>query len=299
MSFKIAVVSGKGGTGKTTVSVSLMHYMHRILKASVHLVDCDVEEPNDALFFSEKVLIESNPVYQNIPEINIDNCSFCRQCSDYCAYNAIVIIPTVKFAQVEPALCHSCGACSVACKDDAITLRQELVGDINHYELGDQLLLSEGELKVGSAMQTMLIKSLKKSLNAPGDIVIYDAPPGTSCSVVETISDADLVIVVAEPNPFGVHDMELTIQLVKEMGTRYGVVVNKAGLGTDAVYQVLENYSAELFGTIPFDKSYAKGYASGNLLEGEQDRMGKWYQEIIQHIERRMPVYERVDGLER
>jgi MinD superfamily P-loop ATPase len=199
MSFKIAVVSGKGGTGKTTVSISLMHYMHQMLKTSVHLVDCDVEEPNDALFFSDKVLQTSNSVYQDIPEINTDKCSFCRQCSDYCAYNALVIIPSVRFAQVEAALCHSCGACSVACKDDAITLRQELIGEINHYVLGEQILLSEGELKVGSAMQTMLIKSLKKSIETLSSITIFDAPPGTSCSVVETISDADLVVIVAEP----------------------------------------------------------------------------------------------------
>jgi MinD superfamily P-loop ATPase len=298
MCFKIAVVSGKGGTGKTTVSVSLMHYMHRMLGASVHLVDCDVEEPNDALFFSDKVLEASQPVYQAIPEINTDNCSFCRQCSDYCAYNAIVVIPSVKFAQVEPALCHSCGACSVACKDDAITLRQELVGTVNHYSLGDHLLLSEGELKVGSAMQTMLIKSLKKSLPASDGIIIFDAPPGTSCSVVETISDADLVVIVAEPTPFGVHDMELTIQLVQDMDKPYGVVVNKAGLGTDAIYQVLTDYSSELFGTIPFDKNYAKGYATGQLTGGEQGSMEKWYKAIIQNIERRMPAYEGVNRFE-
>ena len=299
MCFKIAVVSGKGGTGKTTVSVSLMHYMHQMLNASVHLVDCDVEEPNDALFFPEKVLSEKEAVYQDIPEINTDNCSFCRQCSDYCVYNAIVILPSVKFAQVEAALCHSCGACSVACNDDAITLRQELVGELNHYSLSEHLHLSEGVLKVGSAMQTMLIKSLKKSLPAHGSFTIFDAPPGNSCSVVETISDTDFVVIVAEPTPFGVHDMELTIQLVKEMGKPYGVVVNKAGMGTDEVYQVLEKYSAELLGIIPFDKSYAKAYASGHLLGGEQDRMEKCYKEIIKHLERRMPAYERVDRIER
>ncbi|NLX72323.1 MAG: P-loop NTPase, partial [Bacteroidales bacterium] len=271
MSFKIAVVSGKGGTGKTTVSISLMHYMHQMLNTSVHLVDCDVEEPNDALFFSDKVLQTSNSVYQDIPEINTDKCSFCRQCSDYCVYNALVIIPSVRFAQVETALCHSCGACSVACKDDAITLRQELIGEINHYVLNEQMLLSEGELKVGSAMQTMLIKSLKKSIETLSSITIFDAPPGTSCSVVETISDSDLVVIVAEPTPFGVHDMELTIQLVQDMNKPFGVVVNKAGMGTDAVFQILENYSAELFGTIPFDKNYAKEYAVGQLMGGEQD----------------------------
>jgi MinD superfamily P-loop ATPase len=299
MGFKIAVVSGKGGAGKTTVSVSLIHYMRRMLNASVHLVDCDVEEPNDALFFSDKVMEASAPVYQEIPVINTDNCSFCRQCSDYCAYNAIVVIPTVKYTQVEAALCHSCGACFVACKDDAITMRQELVGKVNHYSLGDHLFLSEGDLKVGSAMQTMLIKSLKKSLPASEGIIIFDAPPGTSCSVVETIADADLVVIVAEPTPFGVHDMELTIQLVQDMDKPYGVVVNKAGLGTDAVYQVLTGYSSELFGTIPFDKNYARGYAHGRLTGAEQGSMEKWYKAIIQNIERRMPAYEGVNRFER
>jgi len=295
MCFKIAVVSGKGGTGKTTVSVSLMHYMHRMLNASVHLVDCDVEEPNDALFFPNKQKQESKVIYQDVPDINTDKCTFCRLCSDYCVYNAIVVLPSVKFAQVEPALCHSCGACSVACKDDAITLRKEVVGDINHYELGDDLFLSEGELHIGSSMQTMLIKSLKRSIPVDKSIIIYDAPPGTSCSAVETVSDTDFVVIVAEPTPFGVHDMELTIQLVEEMGKPYGVVVNKSGLGTDEVYSVLKKYSAELLGSIPFDKDYAKLYASGTMLCEEFDAMGKWYKEIIKNIERRMPFYEGID----
>lgn len=299
MAFKIAVVSGKGGTGKTTVSVSLSNYFQRLWGAAVHLVDCDVEEPNAALFFSEKEKRSVAPVYQEIPEIDLERCTFCRECSTYCSYNAIVVLPSVKFAQVDPNLCHSCGACLHACKEDALHLYQKQVGELRHYKVGATLKISEAELTIGSAMQTFLIRELKKTIGGDSDWIIYDAPPGTSCSVVATLSDVDLVLVVAEPTPFGVHDMCLTLDLLKELNLPHGVVVNKAGMGNDQIYEVLERYQTPVFGRIPFDRDFAHAYAQGLLSSLDDDPMLKWFRRIMFEIERRMPAYERVDHSER
>lgn len=266
MSYKIAVVSGKGGTGKTTISVQLAMFFSQKTKSKVRLVDCDVEEPNDGLFFPDKKKMENKTIYQSIAEIDVDKCRFCRDCVAYCNYNAIVVIPSVKFAQVEKTLCHSCGACIVACKHNAINEVPEPIGQINSYQISSHLSLMEGELKIGSPMQTMLIKALKKEATIQKNILIHDAPPGTSCSVVETVSDAQMVIVVTEPTPFGLHDLKLTVELLRDMKKPFGVIVNKAGLGNNDLFEYLEEEKIQLIGSIPFSKDIAAKYASGKLL---------------------------------
>lgn len=273
MSFNIAIVSGKGGTGKTTISVQLAMFLSQKMKNSVRLVDCDVEEPNDGLFFPQKKRIESKTIYQSIAEIDMNKCRFCKDCVAYCNYNAIVVIPPVKFAQVEKTLCHSCGACIVACKHNAINEIPEPIGQVNSYKINSRLSLIEGELKIGSPMQTMLIKSLKKEAVSQDSIMILDAPPGTSCSVVETVSDAQVVIVVTEPTPFGLHDLKLTAELLRNMKKPFGVIVNKAGLGNNELFDYLEKENIQLIDHIPFSKEIAAKYASGDLLNELDDTM--------------------------
>ncbi len=262
MSYNIAIASGKGGTGKTTVSVSLFQTLRKELGGDVVLVDCDVEEPNDALFFANAKLLHNNEIKQRIPIIHTDKCTFCRKCVEYCEFNAVVVMPSVEFAEVNASLCHSCGACLVACQFDAITETEQLIGQVNHYDTG----LIEGKLTVGSAMQTMLVKELKKHIPANKLLVLLDAPPGTSCQVVETVSDADYVILVTEPTPFGLHDLKLMVQLLREIGKPFGVVVNKSGLGNEEVYQFLDDDGIDLLGNIPINKLFASNYAKGDLL---------------------------------
>ena len=167
-------------------------------------------------------------------------CTFCRKCAEYCEYNAIVVIPPVKFAQVNASLCHSCGACLVACTYGAISERPEPIGAVHHYKLGQLAHLTEGRLRIGSAMQTLLIRELKKAISPLGEVILYDAPPGTSCPVVETIADADYVILVTEPTRFGVNDLKLMVALVRKLNLPFGVVINKKGLGGSEVYSYLE-----------------------------------------------------------
>jgi len=298
MAFKVAIASGKGGTGKTTVAVNLFHQIQQQLCKSVQLVDCDVEEPNDTLFFPRKKALNSKEVVQQIPVIDTDRCQFCRKCADYCEFNAIVVLPPARFAEVNSSLCHSCGACQYACDYDAISERPEPIGQVTFFDVGISNGIAEGRLKIGSAMQTMMIRELKKTVAQTNDIVIYDAPPGTSCPVVETVADADYVVLVTEPTPFGLHDLTLTVELLREVQKPFGVIVNKAGLGNLAVYEYLDQEKIELIGEIPFSQSYAAQYAKGDILEYMPGKMQTSYLAIIQKLERRMTVYEGDNNFE-
>jgi len=198
MAYSIAVASGKGGTGKTTVAVSLFQLLFRELDGSVQLIDCDVEEPNDGLFFPEKQQAGHAVISKKLPVIDKEKCTYCRRCADYCEFNAIVVLPTAHFAEISADLCHSCGACLVACNDNAISEIPEPIGEVTRFTTGNGAMLVEGKLKIGSSMQTMLIRELKAGVSAATAVNIYDAPPGTSCPVVETIADADFVVLVTE-----------------------------------------------------------------------------------------------------
>lgn len=281
---QIAVASGKGGTGKTTVAVSLFHLWEKIRGSEVHLVDCDVEEPNDALFFSSLRVLEQKQVHQYIPEIDPSVCTFCKKCVEWCEFNAITIVASRKFTEVEASLCHSCGACLVACPENAFIEKPHPLGVITRYEAENGSLFTEGRLEVGSAMQTMLIKELKKEAKQTGNITILDSPPGTSCPVVETVSDADYVILVTEPTPFGLHDLKITIELMNELQKPFGVVVNKAGLGSGEVYTFLKEKNIELLGEIPFSREFAQLYSAGELLNNIPEELENIYRKIIGKI---------------
>lgn len=263
---KIAIASGKGGTGKTTVAANLFRLLDTNAKETALLVDCDVEEPNDVLFFKGSRLQYEKCIYQEIPSIDTTRCTFCRKCAEYCEFNAIAVIPPAGFAEINSSLCHSCGACIVACETGAIWVRNDTIGTIKYfdYEIGKGIL--EGRLMIGSVMQTMVIRTLKESIPENTNWVILDAPPGTSCSVVETLSDADYTILVTEPTPFGLYDLRLMVELVRKLGIPFGIIVNKAHLGNSAIYSYLEDENLETIGEIPFNRDYASNYASGDLF---------------------------------
>ncbi len=290
MAYKIAIASGKGGTGKTTVSVNLYHFLREKLGNHVGLVDCDVEEPNDMIFYPSASLVEEKEVTQPVPQIDTTKCTFCKKCVAYCAFNAIVMIPAQKYASVDKTLCHSCGACLVACQNDAITELPDKIGDICLYQTNEGASIYEGRLKVGSAMQTMLIGKLKEAVENSADVILYDAPPGTSCPVVETISEVDYVVLVTEPTLFGLHDLKLMVALLRKMNRNFGVIVNKAGLGNRDVYAFLEEENIDLIGEIPFSRNYAAAYARGNLFDIIPENIRSEYGNIIQKLNLQIPV---------
>jgi MinD superfamily P-loop ATPase len=286
MAFKVAIASGKGGTGKTTFAVNLFSSINENWTRSVQLVDCDVEEPNDLLFFPNFSVKSEKPVEHVIPEIDTAKCTFCKKCEDYCEFNAIVMMPSMQYATVNKDLCHSCGACFVACEFDAIHETSDTIGTVTNYNIGNEMSLMEGNLRIGSPLQTILIKDLKNNLVGEHDILIYDAPPGTSCPVVETISDADFVILVTEPTPFGVYDLKLTVDLLREVNKPFGVFVNKAGLGNSEVYEFLKAENIDLLGEIPFSKEYAALYSKGEIVRCVPLEFAKVYKEVVEYLKK-------------
>ncbi len=281
---KIAIASGKGGTGKTTVAVNLYYFLSHQLKNKVQLIDCDVEEPNVVLFFPNAQKIETKKINSLVPEIDTEKCTFCKKCSEWCEFNAITLVKNIHFAEINTDLCHSCGACTHACNFNAITEHPLPLGTISHYSTAFGNGISEGRLVIGSAMQTAMIKAVKKEADKPGNILLFDSPPGTSCPVVETIANVDYVILVTEPTPFGLYDLQLTVNLLKELKIPFGVIVNKSGLGNENVYQYLEDNNIELLGQIPFSKAYASVYSQGRLVDAISGENAAHYQNIVKKI---------------
>ncbi len=288
MNLKIAIASGKGGTGKTTVSVNLYHFIHKYWTEKIQLMDCDVEEPNDLIFFPEAKEITRKDTAQLVPKIDNDKCTYCRDCVEYCEFNAIVVIPPVGFAEVNASLCHSCGACIHACKHDAMPEVDYKLGEISHYKLEEGLGLIQGELEIGSAMQTMLIKDVKLEYDQNADIILMDAPPGTSCPVVTTVADADFVLLVTEPTPFGLHDLKLTIELMKEIEKPFAVVINKDGIGNSDLENYLQAEKIEIMGKIPFSKEFAAAYATGDLLNSISNESESFYKDLVMKLKERL-----------
>lgn len=284
MPLRIAVASGKGGTGKTTVAVNLFHIISKKLTPKVQLIDCDVEEPNDILFFPDATRSSEKTATQTIPFIDNFKCTYCRKCVDWCEFNAIVVIPHVEFAEVNPSLCHSCGACSVACEHQAITAIPEKIGTLTQYDMVQHGMITEGRLKIGSPMQTLMIKQVKQEAMSDADVVILDAPPGTSCPVVETVADADYIILVTEPTPFGLYDLKLTVELVRQLDKPLGVIINKAGLGDRKVHDYLSDEHIEILAELPFNRSYASQYARGDILKDIPAQIEMTYESIIQKL---------------
>ena len=284
MPYKIAIASGKGGTGKTTVSVNLYHYLNKAFKNKVQLIDCDVEEPNDLLFFEDAVREHVSPIQQQIPQIDPMQCTFCKKCVEFCMFNAISVIAAVKHAEITASLCHSCGACSTVCPSGAISETACEIGTISKYRLNNGIGLTEGRLKIGSSMQTSVIRSTKRMQNSEAALILFDAPPGTSCPVVATIADADFVILVTEPTPFGLHDLLLMVELLREIKIPFGIIINKTGLGNNETYQFAQNERLKLLGEIPFSKSYAANYAVGKIMQNIPAEIEKSYLKIVDEI---------------
>jgi MinD superfamily P-loop ATPase len=292
MTYKIAIASGKGGTGKTTLAVNLFHSIYQSFCKNIQLVDCDVEEPNDHIFFPNTIKQSETQITQLVPEINPAKCNYCRKCAEYCEFNAIVVIPQAKFAEVNSSLCHSCGACLFACAQKAITEISNSIGEVSLYDLKMGNGLVEGRLKIGSAMQTSLIRELKKHIFIDSEIILYDAPPGTSCPVIETIIDTDYVILVTEPTPFGLHDLKLMLEILEEIEKPFGIVINKAGLGNNDIYELIEAQNLELLGEIPFIQEYASNYANGELLKNIPEEISESMYHIVRQLEDRIIIYE-------
>lgn len=274
-SIKIAIASGKGGTGKTLISTNLFY----ILQESglrVTLVDCDAEEPNAKAFF-EGVLEKSIDVTQKVPVVDTDKCTFCGKCHEYCNYNAIFILPPAKIIKVIEELCHGCGACSVACKDAAISEKNVSLGTVSRFSITEKSTIIEARMKVGVFTPVSVIKAAIKEAGT-NEIVLMDSPPGTSCPFIQTVDAADFVVLVTEPTPFGLSDLKQSVETLKTMNKNCGVIINRAGLGDNSVYQYLIQEAIPVLMEIPFLKTVAKHYSEGKLITKE---MPEYYISIM------------------
>ena len=253
----IAIASGKGGTGKTTVSLNLA----RAFGSAVQLLDCDVEEPNGHLFLGGSPEGEEI-VSIKVPEVDESLCDGCGECGRFCEYNAIVSFGSKPLVFAE--MCHGCGGCMMVCPKKAIREVDRRIGVVGKVRAGD-ITLIQGRLDVGSALAPPLIREVKARLRE-GIPAILDAPPGTSCPVIATLRGVDFTALVTEPTPFGLHDLELAVAIVRELGIPFGVVVNRVGMGDDRVHEFCGRESIPVLLEIPDDRRIAEAYSRGELI---------------------------------
>ncbi|MGB9757777.1 MAG: ATP-binding protein [Candidatus Bipolaricaulaceae bacterium] len=271
---KIAVASGKGGTGKTTVAVSLA------LSADgpVQFLDCDVEEPNAHIFLSPE-FEERFPVEILVPKLDLDRCIRCGACAKACRYGALAVIG--KRVLFHPELCHGCGLCRLVCPAGAISEVPRTIGWVERGHAG-QIRFMRGLLEIGEPMATPIIRRLKRDMS-PNLLTVLDAPPGTACPVIETLKGADFALLVTEPTPFGLHDLRLALRVVQELGIPAGAVINRDGIGDDSVERFLGAEGIPLLLRIPMDRRIAAAYAEGVPLV---EALPKWREEFRALAER-------------
>ncbi|AFK87362.1 MULTISPECIES: ATP-binding protein [Thermoanaerobacterium] len=272
--YKIAVLSGKGGTGKTTVSSNLAK-----IQKSIY-VDCDVEEPNGYLFLKPEVE-KVKDVNVMIPSIDYDKCTLCGECTKACRFGALMRL--TKKILVFDHLCHSCGACYEICPYNAI---KEIPKKIGVVRVGrsDDIDFIDGKLNIGEASGVPIIKEIKDLIKETDKNVIIDSPPGTSCSVIHSVEGSDYCLLVTEPTPYGLHDLKLAVELVKELHLPFAVIINKSGESDSIIEDYCNKENISVIAKIPFKKEYAELYSKGNLLIEEDDEIRHTFENLSQRL---------------
>jgi len=253
---KIAIASGKGGTGKTTIAVNLAS----VMDGPVTYIDCDVEEPNGHIFL-KPVIDQSREVGIRVPVVDNNICTGCSRCVDVCRYNALACVTGKVLVFSE--LCHGCGGCMLACPVRAITETDHVIGVVEKGCAGD-IAFVQGRLNVGAAMSPPLIRAVKDSIPARG-ITILDAPPGTSCPAIAAVRDSDIVVLVTEPTPFGLHDLMLAAETIKELNVPFGVVINRCDIGDQRVTDFCQASAIPILLEIPENRRIAEAYSRGEI----------------------------------
>jgi MinD superfamily P-loop ATPase len=260
---KIAIASGKGGTGKTTLSTNLAAFIAE--RAEVVLVDLDAEEPNSGLFFKGELTHEED-IYKMIPQWDESNCTLCGICSKVCNYHAVIQLGPAFL--IFPELCHSCYACSELCPTAALPMIPKKTGTLRDFQI-DNLHFVECRLDIGEEQAVPSLSKTKKYVAEKYrdvSIAIFDSPPGTSCPVMEATKDADFVLLVTEPTPFGLHDLTLAVETMRALKKPFGVVINRFGIGDDAVIHYCSNEKIPILAKISNNREIAGLYSSGKLM---------------------------------
>jgi MinD superfamily P-loop ATPase len=282
---RIAVASGKGGTGKTLVSTSLAWHWSREGRRVTYL-DADVEEPNGHLLLHPEVARRER-FGVPVPVLRGETCSGCGECQRFCAYNAIIALP--DRVMLFPELCHSCGGCLLACPDDELI---EVPRETGSLAFGDtpgesSVAFASGTLDVGEAMATPLISGLVRSAPTEG-IVVVDAPPGTSCSAMEAVGEADMLLLVTEPTPFGLHDLKLAVEMGRDLDRPLTALLNRSDLGDDRVRRYLDEEWIPVLAEIPFLEDVARAYSRGEIAA----EMSPLFGEFIAGVAGKLALWE-------
>jgi MinD superfamily P-loop ATPase len=278
---KIAIASGKGGTGKTTVATSLAFSLAK-QGQEISFLDCDVEAPNAHLFLKPEFQ-QVQKVERLVPRVDTEVCSGCGRCAEVCQYHAIVVLNGKPL--VFPELCHGCGSCTLECPERAITEIPEKLGLLEAGSTPKGIQFARGLLDVGEPMAVPVIHQLKNWQPPPtGRVAIWDSPPGTSCPVVESIRGADYLLLVTEPTPFGLHDLKLAAQLGAELEIPLGVVINRDGVGDTQVEDFCREADIPILMRIPLDREIATGIAQGKMLIEIRPEYLARFQEMYRQI---------------
>lgn len=285
----VSVASGKGGTGKTTVAVNLALFLERKFDGHLCFRDCDVEEPNAHIFLKPEINKETHFGIP-IPEVNFSKCDYCGVCGEICAYNAIVVVK--EKVLIFPELCHGCGGCTLLCPLNAIMEKDREIGVVEEGVCGG-IKFIHGKLNIGEMMATPLIKFVKKEriseaaderTEGNGEISIIDVPPGTSCPVIEAVNGSDFTILVTEPTPFGLNDLELAVETLRKLSIPFGVVINRAGTGDREIYKYCKKENLPIIAEIPFERNIAVLYSHGIPMVKEGERYNRIFAEIWNYV---------------
>jgi len=273
---RIAVASGKGGTGKTTVAVNLA--LSLSTEKSIQFLDCDVEEPNAHIFLNPH-FDTALSVDKQLPQIDSDQCTRCGVCVEACEFNALAIMG--GDVMVYNALCHGCGRCGLVCPTGAIS---EIPHQLGIVETGTArgFPFAHGLLNVGETMATPIIHALKREIGN-SQLTILDAPPGTGCPTIAALYEADVALMVTEPTPFGLHDLKAAVGVARTLAVPTAVIINRAGIGNDQVEKYCDEENIPIVLTIPFDRAIAESYAVGIPLV---DAIPSWRKQFIELAER-------------
>jgi len=273
----VAIASGKGGTGKTTVAVNLALALSA--RDRVELIDCDVEEPNCHIFLKPDIR-EREPVGIPIPVVDEEKCTGCGECGRFCEYHAIVSLKTTPL--VFPELCHGCGGCTKVCPVEAISEVERQIGVVESGRR-DGIGFVQGRLNIGQPMSPPLIRAVKKRASTDG-ITVIDCPPGTSCPVIAAVKGSDFVVLVTEPTPFGLHDLRLAVDMVRELRIPFGVVVNRVGMGDDRVHAFCKDHHIPVLQEIPDDRRVAEAYSRGNVILNALPEYRSYFDNLMNEI---------------
>lgn len=279
---RLAIASGKGGTGKTTVATNLALFLSGMGR-KVWYADCDVEAPNGHIFLKPHIS-QRRPVSIPVPKVDETRCTGCGECGEICRYSAIVCIKEKVLTFHE--LCHGCGGCTLACPVEAITEAPREIGVVEQGT-ADGLGFVHGKLKIGEPMAPPLIREVKKSVPIHEEIVI-DVPPGTSCPVIESVRGTDYVVLVTEPTPFGLNDLKLAVQMTQELRLPFGIVINRSDIGDERVREYADGESVPVLLEIPEDRRIAEAYSRGemalNLGEKYREMFSRLFDRIVEEI---------------